>query len=162
MAKKKSKALGELSRLQKMSQASQNSLASLEQKLRKESFPFDGLVVSPAGEVKMSEVLEDFVEPYRESAQTEKEIRRLLTLATVAWNASFIPPEGQQEMIDQLFTDELVEGDQELRAEIQDLIRVLIGRKNRYFSQYSRMIVDFELTDTGNGYHLSVASTLDN
>jgi hypothetical protein len=157
---KKSKAFSELLRLQKMSQRPQTPLASFEKKLRKESLPFEKLVVSPPGEVKMSEVLEDFVEPYREEAQTKNAIIRLLTLGTIAWNTALFPKPERQGMIDKMITDDLVEGDKKLKAEIQDLIEELIARKNRYFSEHKRMIVDFELKDEGSGYHLSVASTL--
>ena len=158
---KKSKAFSELQQLHKRkSQDPQNSLASLEKKLKKDSFPFEKLVVSPQGEVKMSEVLEDFIEPYREFAQTKEATRRLLTLATFAWNTALSPKPEQQEMIDQVLTDALIEGDKKLKAEIQDLIQELIARKNRYFSEYKRMIIDFELKKVGSGYHLSVASTL--
>ena len=126
---RKSKAFSELLRLQKMSQRPQNPLASLEKKLRKKSFPFDKFVVSPPGEVKMSEVLEDFVEPYREFAQTKKATKRLFTLATIAWNAALLPSPEQQGMIDKMITDDLVEGDDLLKAEIIDLIQKLIARK---------------------------------
>lgn len=159
---KKSKAFSELLRLQKRKpQRPQNPLASLEKKLRKESFPFEKLVVSPPGEVKMSEVLEDFVEPYREEAQTKEATRRLLTLATIAWNAALYPEPERQGMIDQVLTDDIVEGDKKLKAEIQEIVKELIARKNRYFSENKRMILDFELKDVGSGYHLSVASTLE-
>ena len=157
---KKSKGFSELLRLEKMSQPSKNPKACLSKKLSKNSSFFDKVIVSPPGEAKMSEVLEEFIEPYREVDETLKETIRLLTLATLAWNMALFAPEQQQEMMDQVLTDELVEGDQELKAEIQELIKELIRRKNRYFSQYKRMIVDFELKDQGNGYYLSVASTL--
>jgi hypothetical protein len=144
-----------------MSQRRQTPFASLEQKLRKNSASFDKLIVSPPGEAKMSEVLEEFVEPYWEFNETKKDTIRLLTLATLAWNMALLSPAQQQEMMDQVLTDEIVEGDQELKAKIQELIQELIARKNRYFSQYRRMIVDFDLKDQGNGhYYLSVASTL--
>ena len=157
---KKSKGFSELLRLEKMSQRSQNPLASLEKKLRKKSPSFDKLIVSPPGEAKMSEVLEEFIEPYGDLAETKKATIRLLTLATLAWNMALCSPADQQEMMDQVLTDEIMEGDIELKAEIQGLIKDLIRRKNRYFCQYKRMIVDFELKDQGNGYYLSVASTL--
>jgi hypothetical protein len=158
---KKSKAFSELQQLHKRkSQDPQNPLASLEKKLKKDSFPFEKLVVSPPGYAKVSEVLEDFIEPYREFTQTKEAARRLLTLATIAWNAALLPEPERQEMIDQIINEDLVERDKKLKAEIQDLIQELIARKNRYFSEYKRMIIDFELKKVGSGYHLSVASTL--
>ncbi|MFM6517934.1 MAG: hypothetical protein ACKPIC_15455, partial [Microcystis panniformis] len=47
-----------------------------------------------------------------------------------------------------------------LKADIQELIQELIARKNRYFSENKRMIVDFELKELGSDYYLSVASSL--
>ena len=38
---------------------------------------------------------------------------------------------------------------------------MMIARKQAYFSEYTRMIVNFELTETRDGYHLAVASTLE-
>ena len=158
---KKSKVFNELLRLQKRKpQPPQNYLASLEEKLQKESWPFEKFVVSPPGYAKMSKVLEDFVEPYREEAKTKEAIRRLLTLATIAWNAALFPKPEQQEIIDQMITDDLVQGDKKLKEDIQDVIKELIARKNRYFSEHKRMIIDFELQDEGKDCHLSVASTL--
>jgi hypothetical protein len=38
---------------------------------------------------------------------------------------------------------------------------MLMARKQAYFSAYRRNIIDYELTDTGKGYRLFVASTLE-
>lgn len=54
------------------------------------------VVFQPSGEVKMSEVLLEFVEPYKQFAQTEEAYRKMLTLAVVAWNASFLPEVERQ------------------------------------------------------------------
>jgi hypothetical protein len=71
---KKSRGFSELLRLEKMSQRRQTPFASLEQKLRKNSAFFDKLIVSPPGEAKMSEVLEEFVEPfYQQKSLTSDE-----------------------------------------------------------------------------------------
>ena len=46
-------------------------------------------IVRPSpGQEKMSEVLLDFVEPYSEQWETAEELRKLLTLAVIAWNAA--------------------------------------------------------------------------
>jgi len=157
---KKSKAFSELLRLQKMSQGSEKPLKSFEKKLREKSLPFKEIVVSPSGEVTMSEVLEDFIEPYRESNETKGSMRTLLTIGIIAWNLALSPESKRQEMIDRVFNKDLLKGDKRLKADIQGLIDELIARKNRYFSENKRMIVDFELKELGSEYHLSVASSL--
>jgi len=132
-------------------------------KAKLEQGPFHGmkLVVAPSGSVKMSKVLEDFVEPYMGSVDTEQAYRRLLTLAVMAWNTSFLPEEERQEMIDRVLEAAIPSGDDELRAGLKGIVNMLIARKRAYFSEYTRHIIDFEVTDTGEEYHLTVASTLD-
>ena len=39
------------------------------------------IVLQPSGEIKMSEVLIDFIEPYSEYWETEEELSKLLSLA---------------------------------------------------------------------------------
>ena len=161
---KKSKGFSELLRLQKISKHKENPLASLEKKVKKEIPSLDVFVVNPPGHAKMWEVLEDFVEPYRELLTTKKTARKMFNLAKIAWNIALYPEAEQQERIDQFLgsiSDDVFQGELKMKADVQDFIQELVVRKNRYFSQYKRMIVDFELKDVGNGYYLSVASTLD-
>jgi len=48
-----------------------------------------------------------------------------------------------------------------VREDGRQLIKELMVRKERFFSQYRRMIIDFEVADTGGEWHLSVMSTAD-
>jgi hypothetical protein len=109
----------------------------------------------------MSEVLTDFVEPYLEFADTDEAQRKLLTLAIMAWNASFLPEEEQQDMINRVLDAGIPTGTEELKAGLKDIVNMLIDRKKVYFSEYTRRIIDYELTDRGRNYHLAVASTLE-
>ncbi|HKZ85590.1 MAG TPA: hypothetical protein VJ793_18285 [Anaerolineae bacterium] len=139
----------------------QKRFASLKRRLEEGPFPVKRIVVEPSGQVKMSDVLADFVEPYSHLADTEEAYRKLLTLAVLAWNASFLPKNKQQEMIDQVIDGGIPTGTEELRAGLKDIVRMLIARKQKHFAEYKRNMIDFELTDTGTGYRLTVASTLD-
>ena len=131
---------------------------------RLEQGPFRGeklVIVESSGQVKMSEVLSDFVEPYLDLADTEEAYRKLLTLAVVAWNVSFLPEDEQQDMIDQVIGAGVPTGDDELKSGLKWFVNMLIARKRAYFPGYTRRIIDFELTDTGEAYHLAVASTIE-
>ena len=108
----------------------------------------------------MSEVLMAFVEPYIESASTEEAHRKLLMLAIVAWNAALLPEEDQQDIVDKA-VKAIPAASWAMRAYMKSFMSELIERKKTYFSEYTRMIIDFELTEMGEGYHLSVASTLE-
>ena len=108
----------------------------------------------------MSEVLTDFVEPYLEFADTDEAYRKLLTLAVTAWNASLLPEEEQRDMVDRIFGEALPAATEELKTDLKEIMSILIARKKKFFSEYTRTIIDFELTDRGRDYHLTVASTL--
>jgi len=142
-------------------QSKQKRFENLKKKLEQGPFREDKIVIEPSGEVKMSEVLTDFVEPYFEFTETEEDYRKLLTLAVMAWNASFLPEKEQQEMIDRVFGEGIPTGTEELKAGLKEIVNELIVRKKIYFSEYTRWIIDFEVTDMGRDYHLAVASTLE-
>ncbi|MFQ5340717.1 MAG: hypothetical protein ACE5F6_04130 [Anaerolineae bacterium] len=137
----------------------QKRARSLKSRLEKGPLRGQKVVYEPSGHVKMSDILDDFVEPYVGFTDTEEEYRELLSVAIVAWNASLLPEEDRQDMI-----DSIIEGmpalTEELEEDFREIVKELMERKRRHFSEYRRMIIDFELTDTGSGYHLTVASLL--
>ncbi len=122
--------------------------------------PGTRVVYEPAWREKMSEVLEDFIEPYRVSARTQDELRKLLSLATVAWNAALLPEGQRRAMIDEMVEAGLPRAAETDRAQAREIIEMLVRRKEEHFTANRRAIISFELTDTGDDYHLSVASTL--
>jgi hypothetical protein len=130
-------------------------------KRRLEQGPMAGrqIVIEPAGYVKMSDVLGDFAEPYLESAETEDAYRKVLSLAVLAWNASFLPEEEQQAMVDSCLAAGVPRRNEKLKAGLKKIVYALIARKKALFARYRRNIIDFELEDRGSHYHLMVAST---
>ena len=123
-----------------------------------ENFPNQEVIVGPPNDgIKMSEVLEEFVKPYRELAETEEAYRNLITVAAIAWNVTLFNKKERLSWLDkQLLT--LPEDEREVGREI---IEELVVRKERFFSQYRRMIIDFEVADIGRDWHLSVISVPD-
>jgi hypothetical protein len=113
-------------------------------------------VYEPAGEVKMSEVLGEFIDPYIEETRNKEEYETLLMIAIMAWNTALLPENAREEMFEKAFAKAMPP----MPEEIKEIIYELIERKDRYFPQYTRQILNFELTDTGHDYHLSVISTL--
>lgn len=108
----------------------------------------------------MSEVLTDFIAPYRQEADTKEAYRKLLTLAIMAWNTALLEESEQQEIVDKMVAEGLGEANEELKQGLKDIVHQLIARKKQYFPENKRLIIDFDLKDTGTDYHLSVASSL--
>src|SRR3954471_12797318 len=62
--------------------------------------PGSKVVYEPAGREKMSEVLEEFIEPYSDLADTDEAFEKLLNLGVLAWNAALLPEDERQAIID--------------------------------------------------------------
>lgn len=118
--------------------------------------PGTRLIHDPPGLEKMSVVLEEFVDPYVHMAPTLEEMRRLYTLATLAWNAALLPPEARAEFIQR--------GAQALPAEARGDFRAIlvpmIERKLAHFADNRRQICGFDLSEGPHGPYLQVMSTM--
>ena len=123
--------------------------------------PGTKVLYEPAGHEKMSEVLEDFIEPFQDLADNEDAYRKLLSLAMVAWNAALLPEDRQRAMIDKMIEVGLAKASRSDRIHTRKLVEIMVQRKQSLFVSNKRMIISFELTDTGSGYNLSVMSTLE-
>jgi hypothetical protein len=131
----------------------------LKKKLAPPSFlpPDAEIFYGPRGGRKMSQILLEFVEPYRDSATTEESLQKLLTVAMIAWNAAMLSPSERQRLIQK--TAETLPA--EVRGDLQAILESLIARKEKHFSHCRRSILSFELTMRSAGPHLTVLSTLE-
>jgi len=116
------------------------------------------VIVESADGVKMSEVLEAFIAPYMEFTETEESFEKLVAIAVVAWNTSLLPRLAQTKAINDLLQSLPPETQADAKAIVRDLIR----RKRKHFGKIRRAIIDFEIIDTRDGFHLTVASTPEN
>jgi hypothetical protein len=136
-------------------------LESFKQKLEKGPLRGHKFVFETVREVKMSEVLEDFVEPYLPLADTDEATRKLFALAVLAWNASFLTQEEQRVLAEDFANEVMPSATEEEKDDLRGIIAMLIERKRAHFSENTRRIVDFQVAATGRHYHLSVASTFE-
>jgi hypothetical protein len=126
------------------------------QRLQESGMGDHEIVYAPEQAEKMSEVLLAFIEPYKEAADTTEAMHRLITIALVAWNTALLPEAEQAGSLKQLsksFPADTVD-------DFYAIVGEMIERKNRLFADYTRSILDYELTDIGDSYHISVISTL--
>jgi hypothetical protein len=122
--------------------------------------PGSRVVYEPSGREKMSDVLDDFIEPYLTVADNEDAYRKLLNLGVLAWNAALLPEDQRRTVIEKTLREGLPGSSKADQAQAQAFIETLIRRKEERFAANQRAIISFVLTDTGDGFHLSVASTL--
>lgn len=119
------------------------------------------MVFNPTEVNKMSDVLEEFIDPYIQATNGKSELENLLKIAVLTWNIALMPPEERQDAIDSILSEMASETDRKVLEDLQTVITDLIDRKDRYFSSCRRSITSFDLQDQGDGYFLSVASTLE-
>jgi hypothetical protein len=113
------------------------------------------IVNNPSGSEKMSETFMRFVAPYAEFAETEEDYRRLYSMAALAWNATFLPEE-ERSMLDAIIREATPSAEDEARLVINELIH----RKERYFAQYNKMIMHYEVNMVDDYVHVRVAYTM--
>ena len=127
-----------------------------------ETFLFMPPEGGPGGPLKMSEVLEEFVEPFRVDPddETTEDFRELLGVGAIAWNVA-LHPEGpeREQVIASIRDGELKHEPRDVRNNFLNLLQALIERKDRLFPYIRRSIQSFQLTETDEGYHLIVAWT---
>jgi len=130
---------------------------SLKTELTK-NVPLDGrkVVVQPSGETKMSEVLLEFIGPYSQYWKTKEELNKLLVVAVIAWNAALLPGNERKEIIENTVNV----APPEIRQDMKAIVKEMIQRKEMHFAHIKRMIMNYQVTMTKEGPHVTVLSTL--
>jgi hypothetical protein len=100
------------------------------------------VVVNPRGEIKMSEVLLDFIQPEWNRCANEDAMQKLLTLGIAAWNAALLPLDKRADFLDDLATSFPAD----LRSTFLCVIEPLIRRKEKLFPHIKRPILSYSLT----------------
>jgi hypothetical protein len=113
------------------------------------------IIRNPPGEAKMSEVLLEFLDPYSHTWKNEEQFEKLLGAGIIAWNAALYSGSKRTEFLNEM----MVAFPPEVREGMRDILAGMIQRKETYFAANRRMIVDYRVTMTPDGPHLSVLST---
>ncbi len=122
-------------------------------------FEAQGLEMRPTSGEKMSEVLFRFIEPYWGFAEGKEDYEKLLTIAMIAWNTALLPEGEREEFLNEKVKPVLSSLGRGFLQDFKAIVESLIRRKERFFSDNRRFIVDYVLSEVrGNRYHLSVAS----
>jgi len=114
------------------------------------------LLYQPEGYDKMSAVVWDFIEPYREYATIYEALGRLIVLAILAWNASMLPDDKAKAMVERVVNSQpLSQSDHDMMI---DVVEDLIERRKKHFAHYTADILDYKLTETEDEFRLSIVS----
>lgn len=159
---RKSKGFRSLLKQKKTESIREQTLNGFEQKFQHSEIAdsFTDIVKNPQGEIKMSEVLEEFVEPYLLEAIGLNKRKMLFEIAIIAWNLAIMSEEQRKSALEELIGDILKNQKTIAKQDLNSILNEMVSRKLQLFPTNRRYIVDFQLEDIGNQFHLSVASTL--
>jgi hypothetical protein len=111
----------------------------------------------PPGIEKMSEVFENFLEPYWDLWETEGDLQMLLNVGMRAWNAALVSGKERERRVH----ESLKSIPSASRGDLLTILVDMIRRKETRFSQNTRAIVGFKATfDEDDDVYLQVASTV--
>lgn len=122
------------------------------------------VIEAPKGMEKMSDVLQSYAEPLLDAANNYEQISNAIGIAAVVWNASLAPTEEEAKEKVQSFLEMDHTESSGLSFKDNDFAEIftlMFDRKQRFFQNNRRMIVDYDVTDLGEGdIHINVASTM--
>ena len=116
------------------------------------------IVVNPGNTEKMPDVILRFAEPLLHGADGIVE-KNVIRFAIGVWNASLLPTPVQAEALKSIVAI-LPEDDHDARRELVAALFTLLARKQTYFAANTRVILDYQITQSGDMLHLDVVSTL--
>ena len=107
---------------------------------------------------KLSEVVLEFAEPLTNEVKGTEVEEKAIRMSVTLWNASLLPKQKALETIKPA-VDDIANGDQAFTSEFHSMFDMMYDRKQNYFSNDNRFIVDYSLEKNREGFYLQVAST---
>ena len=117
-------------------------------------------IPTPEGEARMSAVIIQLAEPLlKQHGKTAKRAETIISLTVAGWNKSMFPPD-KQPIIEKDLIDCFVPQDESAEAigvaiEIMDIVA---ERRQKLFPDLRKVIVDYELDNSGGRLTLNVTS----
>jgi hypothetical protein len=137
--------------------ASDESLMRMERKMLKMSGGKEHELIRDSSLEKMSDILLEYGDPLLEAIDSEdkKEYEKAIMMSIMLWNCAIMQEEpkgrkGIEKMLKPMMPD----------AESKSVVRYMLDRKHEMFPKNKRMIMNYELTEAADGFHLTVASTI--
>lgn len=118
------------------------------------------VIIEPEGYEKMSAVLLKFLKPYLNTVNSFRDYKSLITLGIIAWNASLLPPKKQEEAVSIQLPKIVSKMPKNIKSDMMDIINELMERKQRYFKNIKRLILEYTVEEKGENFDLSVVSSL--
>ena len=133
------------------------SLDKMERKIS-EMTGVEHKIIRDKSAVSMSETLLEFAEPLMDviDLRDKQEYEKAVMMAICLWNCAVMQEKpGKDKKIKKMLKPFMKDADG--RA----VVSYMMERKREMFPDLNRLIVNYEIVDQGDDYHLSLASTFD-
>ena len=94
------------------------------------------------------------MEPYREECKSREAYRKLVTLASAAWNLSLFSPAERQSVKDRVLQIFPAED----RSYMESILQRLIDRKEQLFPHEDRFVASADVLDEGSHFRVIAAT----
>jgi hypothetical protein len=112
-----------------------------------------------SGLPKLSAQIFEYAQPLTDAAADVAQQIRAVENAIMCWNSALVPlGKGMETIARELHKH--ARGDQKLERDLVRAFEEMVARKRKLFGDDRRFVVDFAVTDTPDGLHLLVASTV--
>lgn len=118
------------------------------------------IVIEPEGYDKMSAVLLKFLKPYLDKGKSLRDYKSIITLGIIAWNASLLPPDKQEEAVSIQLPKIVSKMPKNIKSDMMHIIHELMERKQKYFKDIKRLVLEYTFKEKGENFDLSVVSSL--
>jgi len=157
--KKKANLLREMQELEAAKQPVIKDLDASQHRLAARAPKGTKIVTPGAGQLKMSGVIQDFVEPYFEALGDFQQCSAFVPLAIVAWNTALMPEENHAEAISTYLEISKPNHDPIEVHGVRQLLEDLIEDKLENFEEFDRMVIDYDFYIAPDGeWRLSIVS----
>jgi len=109
---------------------------------------------------KLSAALLGFIAPYDDPTFNKDAYGRLIAMAVVAWNAAILTGKERKQLLDVCINAIVESSGEEWRKETENILAMMIKRKEQFFADDKRHVLEYSLTETETHRHLAVSTLL--
>jgi len=119
------------------------------------------VLINPSGHEKMSEVILKFAQPMLDASDNGESTRKAINLAILAWNFAIIHERSGEKALDEIIHKTMKPDTDEAKIEeFKRYLAMLFIRKRELFPDNKRVILDYQITEARDNFHLDVVTTL--
>lgn len=107
----------------------------------------------------MSELIIEFAKPILDKVDTFNRQKSALSMAIMAWNISLSDELTPDVQIHKFCNEMNYFKTDEMYHELRLIMNSLVQRKLQIYHDYKWLVIDYDIINTGSGFHLNVVSS---